>query len=45
MSYLSFRKQEGEANNSFLRTMHRINRLSILMFLVAIVILIYKWTR
>jgi len=45
LSYLSFRKQEGSEHNFFLRSMHRINRISIFMFLIAIIVLIYKWTR
>jgi hypothetical protein len=42
--YLYIKKKDpGAPNNSFLRTMHGINRLSIFMFLVAMIILIIRW--
>ncbi|MES2616472.1 MAG: DUF6728 family protein [Bacteroidota bacterium] len=45
-SYITFKKQpeygkEGE-NKSYLKMMHGINRISILMFLVGIIIVIVK---
>ena len=43
VGYLTFRKDtEGGA---FLKQMHFINKLSILMFLIAMVFLVYKLTR
>ena len=44
-SYITFKKNPEAKGNSYLRTMHGINKLSIAMFLVAIVILIIKCTR
>jgi hypothetical protein len=45
LSYLSFQKQAGPANGSDgfnLRAMHTINKISIFMFLVGLVILVVK---
>ncbi|GAB4403231.1 MAG: hypothetical protein OHK0039_02110 [Bacteroidia bacterium] len=43
-AYLSLRKpQEGEPNSFSLRMMHGINKLSLFMFLAAIIIMIVKW--
>jgi hypothetical protein len=41
--YLTFKKDTGEG--SFLKSMHLINKLSLLMFLVSIIYLIIKITR
>ncbi|MEK9601288.1 MAG: DUF6728 family protein [Bacteroidota bacterium] len=41
-SYLTFKKDTGEG--SFIKSMHIINKISILTFLIAIVILIIKIT-
>lgn len=41
--YLTFKQDEGEG--SFLKSMHVINKISILMFLVAIVLVIIKIAR
>ncbi|MDA0777780.1 MAG: hypothetical protein O3C19_01785 [Bacteroidetes bacterium] len=41
--YLTFKKDTGEG--SFLKSMHLINKLSLLMFLVAIIYLVIKITR
>jgi len=41
--YLTFKKDRGEG--SFLKSMHLINKLSLLMFLVAIIYLVIKITR
>lgn len=38
-SYLSFGKQGHDKSNINLRMMHGINRISILMFLIAIIVL------
>jgi hypothetical protein len=43
IGYITFRKDTGEG--SFLKSMHIINKISILMFLVAIGFLIFKLTR
>ena len=43
VGYLTFRKDTGEG--SFLKSMHFINKLSILMFLVAMIVLFVKLTR
>jgi hypothetical protein len=42
VSYLTFKKDTGEG--SFIKSMHIINKISILTFLIAIVILIVKIT-
>ncbi len=44
-SYITFKKNPEAKGNSYLRAMHGINKLSIAMFLVAIVILIIKCSR
>ena len=43
-SYISFKQQpESEkCNNSYLKMMHGINRISILMFIVGIIIVLIK---
>jgi hypothetical protein len=41
--YLTFKKDTGEG--SFLKSMHVINKLSLLMFLASIIYLIIKITR
>lgn len=41
--YLTFKKNTG--SGSFLKSMHIINKVSIFMFLIAMVILIVKLTR
>ena len=43
VGYLTFRKDTGEG--SFLKSMHVINKISILMFLVAMVVLVVKLSR
>lgn len=45
LSYVTFKKQSAPANGSDgfnLRAMHTINKISILMFLVGLVILVIK---
>jgi len=43
-SYISFKKQPefGQENKSYLRMMHGINRISILMFIVGLIVVIFK---
>ena len=41
--YLTFKKNTGEG--SFLKSMHVINKISIFMFLIAMIVLIVKLTR
>ena len=41
--YMTFRKNTGEG--SFLKSMHIINKISIFMFLIAMIILVVKLTR
>jgi hypothetical protein len=42
--YLTFRKRDADAPDSTnLRVMHGINKVSIFMFLVAIVLIVIKW--
>jgi len=46
LSYISFKKQpthEGQENSFNLKAMHIINKISILMFLVAMIVLIVRW--
>jgi hypothetical protein len=43
-SYITFQKQEGNGS-SYLKMMHGINRISILMFLVAIVVMFVKFCK
>jgi hypothetical protein len=38
-----FHRQEGEGIN--LRVMHGINKISFLLFLICLVVLIFKWIR
>lgn len=49
LGYLSFQKQEAhdgsEGKNINLRMMHGINRLSLFMFLIAIVLIIVKLSK
>ncbi|MEM7367377.1 MAG: DUF6728 family protein [Bacteroidota bacterium] len=41
--YLSFKKQTSEDSSNFnLRMMHGINRISLIMFVIAIVLIILK---
>lgn len=43
MSYLMFwKKDQNKTDNKNLKLMHGINRISILMFLVAIIVIIVK---
>jgi hypothetical protein len=45
-SYLMFKKQgNGEKQNLNLRVMHGINRISILMFLMAIIVMFVKFCK
>jgi hypothetical protein len=43
-SYISFKQQPEteKGNNSYLKMMHGINRISILMFIVGIIIVLIK---
>ncbi|HEY1047292.1 MAG TPA: DUF6728 family protein [Bacteroidia bacterium] len=43
-SYITFKKQETEGveNNSYLRMMHGINRISIIMFLLGMIVVLIK---
>ena len=46
ISYLSFKKQEsptGEETSFNLKAMHTINKISILMFVGAIILLFVRW--
>lgn len=43
VGYITFKKDTGEG--SFLKSMHVINKISILMFIVAMCVLIAKLTR
>ena len=46
VSYVTFRKQEsptGEEKSFNLKAMHTINKISLFMFLIAIVVLIFRW--
>ncbi len=43
VGYMTFKKDTGEG--SFLKSMHVINKISILMFLVAMGVLVVKLTR
>lgn len=43
--YLSFRKQSEESSNFNLRMMHGINRISLIMFVIAIVLIIFKLSK
>jgi hypothetical protein len=44
LSYITFRKQEGP-KSSYLKMMHGINRISILMFLGALVVMMVKFCK
>ena len=44
-SYITFQKDPNARDNPYLKTMHGINKLSIAMFLVALVVLLYKCVR
>lgn len=44
VSYITFRKQEGPSS-SYLKMMHGINRISILMFLVALVVMLVRFCK
>lgn len=43
VGYLTFKKDSGEG--SFLKSMHVINKISIVMFLIAMCVLVVKLTR
>lgn len=43
ISYLTFRKQEGSSTNLNLKMMHGMNRISILMFAVAMGLILVKY--
>ena len=46
VSYLTFRKQEsptGEEKSFNLKAMHTINKISLFMFLLALIFLCFKW--
>lgn len=46
VSYVTFRKQEsptGEEKSFNLKAMHTINKISLFMFLIAMVVLIFRW--
>ncbi|MEY4003448.1 MAG: hypothetical protein RIT07_1490 [Bacteroidota bacterium] len=44
ISYLTFRKQEGP-KSSYLKMMHGINRISILMFLIAVIVMLVRFCK
>lgn len=44
ISYVTFRRQDGP-KTSYLRMMHGINRISILMFLMAIVVMFVRFCK
>jgi hypothetical protein len=44
ISYLTFRKQDGP-QSSYLKMMHGINRISILMFLMAIIVMLVRFCK
>ncbi len=44
ISYITFRRQDGP-QTSYLRMMHGINRISILMFLMAIIVMFVKFCK
>jgi len=44
--YILFRKRDpNDPDSNFLRKMHWINRISIFLFLIAMIIMIIKWIR
>ncbi|MFN7300801.1 MAG: DUF6728 family protein [Bacteroidia bacterium] len=45
ISYLTFRKQESGEKSQYLRMMHGINKISILMFLVGIAVMIWRFSK
>ncbi|MCB9251035.1 MAG: hypothetical protein H6605_01075 [Flavobacteriales bacterium] len=44
-SYITFRKDPGSEGNKNLKMMHGINKISILIFLIGIVVLLFKCSR
>ena len=44
ISYLTFRKQNEVKSNFNLRMMHGMNRISILMFVIALIVIIVRFT-
>ena len=44
-SYISFQKQndDGSEPNFNLKAMHTINKISIFMFIIALIVLLVKW--
>ena len=44
ISYLTFRKQSGPTS-SYLKMMHGINRISIIMFLIAIFVMLFRFCK
>ena len=47
VSYVTFRPQEhaeGQERNFNLKAMHFINKLSLLMFLIGLIVLIIRWS-
>ena len=45
LSYLLLKKDTEFAGNSYLKAMHRINKISIFVFLIALVIIYFKLFR
>ncbi len=43
ISYLTFRKQNEEKSNFNLRMMHGMNRISILMFAIALIVIFVRF--
>lgn len=43
--YITFRKDTGAAGNTNLKVMHGINKISILMFLLGMVVLVVKCSK
>jgi len=44
LSYIRWKKEKGVEKNLNLRLMHGINKISILMFIIAMIILVTKCT-
>ncbi|MFM7764158.1 MAG: DUF6728 family protein [Sphingomonadales bacterium] len=44
LSYLTFRKQDGP-KSSYLSMMHGINRISIIMFLIAVIVMLVRFCK
>lgn len=42
LSYILLKKDTEFPNNSYLKAMHRINKISIFVFLIALVIIYFK---